>query len=147
MNKYAWFNIPVWIDMAVVTATCDTTAYKFAIILEIKCKYLFTAFFTSNLTNPMIHIFSLFFCWKQFYCRIISNWHIMEIPCITTSFVDDHIKKFIGCNSVNICSCIAYRCTEYLSVGFQSIHGFHNFIKHTLSTSSIIYFFITFQTD
>ena len=36
MDEYTGLHIAVWIDMAVVSAACDTSAHIFSIVLEIE---------------------------------------------------------------------------------------------------------------
>ena len=112
MDKYTRFHISIGIDMTVVSSSGDAAANEFSVVLEIHGINLFASCSTTDLTDSVIHIFSLFFGRKQIHSGFISNRHIMEIPGETTSFVDDHIQKFIGSNRLNIFACIANRCSE-----------------------------------
>ena len=147
MDEYTWLCISICIDMEVISASCNTSSNVFSVVLEIKCKNLLSTGKATDFSYSVIHILSLLFCRKQIYCRIISNRDIMEIPCITASFFNDHIQKFIGCNRLNIGSCIADRCSKDLSMSFQKIHRMHDFFIDTFSTTTIINFLISFQTD
>ena len=59
MDEYTGLHIAVWIDMAVVSAACDTSAHIFSIVLEIEGKDRFSALHGTDFTNTVIHIFSL----------------------------------------------------------------------------------------
>ena len=116
MNKYTWFYISICIDMAIISSSCDTSSDKLSIILEIHRINWLSACHTADLSYPVIHIFSLFFCRQQIRCCIISNRHIMEIPGETTSLSDDHIQEFIRCNRFNVLSGITDRRTKDQSI-------------------------------
>ena len=100
MDKYARFYVTVWIDVTVESSSGDTSADKLTVILEVKYKEWLASFKSSDLTDSVVHIFSLLRCQKQICCCFISDRHIMEIPCIANTFVDQHIQEFIAGNGL-----------------------------------------------
>ena len=60
MNENARLNVSVGIYVAVSFTACDTSIYKFSVILEVYCKELFAAFQASYVSYLMIHILTLF---------------------------------------------------------------------------------------
>ena len=53
MDKYTRFHISVRINVAIVSSPCNTTAYKFTIILEVDCENLE---WTDSKTNTQYHL-------------------------------------------------------------------------------------------
>ena len=75
MDKYARFYITVWIDVTVESSASDTSADKLTVILEVKYKDWLASFKSSDLTDSVVHIFSLLRCQKQICCCFISDRH------------------------------------------------------------------------
>ena len=71
----------------------DAAANEFSIVLEIHRIDRFSAGRTTDLTDSVIHIFSLFFGRKQIHSGFISNRHIMEIPDKVRSKIDQAVVK------------------------------------------------------
>ena len=51
MNEYTWLHVTLRVDMAVVSSSCNTSAYELTIILEIHNKDFFSTFHRTNLNG------------------------------------------------------------------------------------------------
>ena len=100
MNKYTRLHVTLRVDVAVVSSSCDTSAYELSIILEVHNKDLFTTFHRTNLTDSVIDVFTLFFGRHQIRSCLHTYRHQMEIPSETTSMLDQKIKELVRCNSI-----------------------------------------------
>src|SRR5574344_1773666 len=147
MNKYARLNISGRIDVAVIFSSGDTSADIFTIILEVDSHDLLAAFICTDLTNTMIHIFTLFRIEKKICSCIISNWHIMEIPCEHDTFFNKHIKEVIACYGLIVLACVADRSTEQHLVSLHCVKCFHDFIKRSISAASVVLRLEAFNAD
>ena len=59
MDKYTRIYIAVCIDMQIATASGYAATNKFTIILEVQNEDLLTCIESTNLTDSVIHIFTL----------------------------------------------------------------------------------------
>ena len=138
MDEYTRFCVAICINMEIVSSSSDTSANKFPIVLEIHGEDSRAMFHVTDLSYTVLYINTLLRIQKQINRCCISNRHVMEIQSITTSFFHKHIDKFFTCNTLVVRTCVADRCTEYKTMFFQKIHGMHNFIIYTGSTTHII---------
>ena len=110
MDKDARFNIAVWIDVQIISSACDASSHILTIILKINGKDRFGA---AVLTNPMIHLFSLLWGWKQLRNRIVSNRHIVEKPCKFCSPGNQLIDKLFRADGIKVLAGIAEGHTKW----------------------------------
>ena len=59
VDKYTGLNITCGVYMEVVSAACNTAAYKFTVILEIYNEHRLSGLGVTHLSQPEIHILSL----------------------------------------------------------------------------------------
>ena len=104
MNKYAGIHIPFGIDMKISSATGNASAHILSVILKINSEKCFRL---SELTQLMIHKFSLLRRWQQFRNGIISNWHIMEIPYEECTPLNHLIIEFFAADAIQILTGVA----------------------------------------
>ena len=147
MDKYTRLCVTICIDMEVVSSSCDTSAYKFTVILEIHSENSRTMLHITDLSYTVLHINSLFRIQKQINRSRISNRHIVEIESITTALFYKHIDKFFAGNTLVVCTCIADRSTKHKTMLFQQIHRMHNLAIDTFSTAKVINFRFSFYAQ
>ena len=116
MDEYAWVAVAIRVDMQIAASTGDTSAYVFAVVLEIHGEYWFGR---TNLTDLVIHIFTLFWGRKKLWNCIVSDWHIMEIPYKLGSPFDHLVKVFITADRIQILTGITAADTKWKFLLFQ----------------------------
>ena len=144
MNKYTRIHITICIDMQITSSTSDTSANILRIILEIHAEDCLCRTILSDL---VIHLFTLLRIRHQLYHCIITCRHVMEEPYKQSTTVDHMVKIFLTAYTVYVCRSIASRYTKRKFMWFQKFHRMHNLLIYTISTTTIICFLRTFQTD
>ena len=134
MNEYARIHVSVCIDMEVTTATCDTSAYILCIVLEVHSEERFCG---TESADAVVHFDSLLRCGEEICCCIISNRHIVEEPCKISSALDQMIKILLTAYCIYVCGCVACGNTERKAVALQKLHGVHNLLIYTITTTSV----------
>ena len=102
MDEYARLCITICINMEIISATRNTSAYKLTIILEVHCEETLARCKLSYLTDSCSHVCSLLNCRKQVNGCIIADRHVMEVKCVTASLINHEVNEFITCYSLNI---------------------------------------------
>ena len=146
MDEHTGFRISIGINMEVISSSCNTAPNKLSIILKIHGKQSRSVFHVSNLSYSVMHINSLFCCWKKLQRSIVSNWHIMKIQRITAALFYQHVYKFITGHTVNVLACITDGSAKNKPVFLQQLHGMHYFAINAFSTPQVIDFRLSFQT-
>ena len=92
MNKHAWINIAVCIDVEVSAASGYTALYILCVVLEVHGKQRFCS---PVMTDATVGLCPLFRIWHQFRRSIISYRHVVEIPDKVSAHINQAVIEFL----------------------------------------------------
>ena len=109
MNESTRFDIPIGIDMEIITSSGDTSPDILPVIPEIHSK---DRLCLTEHTYLLVHEFPLFGSHHQFGYSIVTDRHISEIPNKSSPLVDHKIKIFRRPDDIDVFTMITSRHTE-----------------------------------
>lgn len=115
MNEYARLNISLGINVEIVSASRNTSAYKFGVILKINRKYRL-AVLESFCPYLTINVLSLLRGEHKACVCICAYGHIVEIPHVSYARLYHFVIKFVARNSFVVAARVADRGAEKAAV-------------------------------
>ena len=95
MNEHAGLHIALCVDVPLVAATCNASAYRLGGILEVPRE---NGCCLPEGTNAAVDFFPLFRRRKQFGCSIVTYRHVVEEPDKQRAAVNNRIEKLLTGN-------------------------------------------------
>ena len=141
------FHIAVGVDMAVTFAACHAAVHKFTVVLEVDGEQFLAALDPADISDLVIHVFSLFRTQEQIGAGVVADRHIMEEPCEDTTLVDQHIQEFIAGDRQIILAGVTDGNAERDMMFVHQIHGCERFVIMTCASSAVVAFFESLNAD
>ena len=131
--------------MTVSFSACYAAVNKLSVVLEVDGEKFFPAIKASDLSDFIVHVFSLLRIKEQAGVCIDSHRHIVEIPGEYAAFVYEHIEEIIACHSQIVLTGVAYGYSKRDMVGMHEIHGCKGLLIVPAAAAPVIAFFKAFD--
>ena len=134
MDKDAWIDITVCVDVQVSAAGCYASADIPSVILEVHHEQ---RVIVTEVIDASVYLFSLLRIRKQGDIRVISDRHVVEVPDEEDSELNQLVQELCRGDGVIVLAGIAGRdSVEQLSV-VQPLHRFDDAVVDTLAAAAV----------
>ena len=126
--------------MEIMATACDTALNILAVVPEIKSK---NRLGMAPLVHLLIHQSTLLRRNHKICYSTVARWHICKEPSKFNATFNKPIHIFVRCKHICIFACVAKGSTERNTPVFKSLHSGSTLFKCALTSSKVVFFFIS----